>query len=213
MTHVSALLSSLEDPFQMFPIEAVSAHLAELVSDSRDRIAEQSGWLGVSRKYYSVEQEHHLEMISLLIGSVFVLCQAAVTQAVSIARSLRTMAGEPSWLPANRDKILQIESTIHAATGLSEIALIDAVANYFKHHHEWPRDWTSEEAKGSQVRTIELVRALGLTPGSHESNLEAALRGLGVSSSTMGSLARKIQQWRERLAQSIRSDFYNHGFE
>lgn len=213
MTRVSALLSSLEDPFQMFPLEAVSAYLTELVSDSHERIAEQSEWWGVSRKYYSVEQEHHLEKISLLIGSVFVLGQAALTEAVAIVRSLRAMAGEPPWLPASRDEILQIGSTIHAATGLSEIVLIDAVANYFKHHHEWPKDWAAEGAKGLERRTIEFVLALGFTPGDHQNNLEAALHGLGVNSSTMGSLASKIQRWRETLAQSIRSDLHDHGFE
>jgi hypothetical protein len=50
----------------MFPLQAVSARLTELVIESDDRIAEESGWRGVSSKYYSVEQEHYQETVSLL---------------------------------------------------------------------------------------------------------------------------------------------------
>jgi hypothetical protein len=197
----------------MFPVEAVSSHLAQLVSDSYDRITEQSGWWGVSRKYYSVEQEHHLEMISLLIGSAFVLGQAALTQTVAIAIRLWSIAGEPTWLPASKAEVLRVEPTIHTGTRMSEMVLIDEVANYFKHHYEWPTDWDTKKARRTQRRTIQRVASLGLAPGNHENNLQAALQGLGLCTSTMSSLASKIQGWRERLADRLRSGLHEHGFE
>jgi hypothetical protein len=116
-------------------------------------------------------------------------------------------------MPAKRNEILEVEATVHAATGLSEICLIDAVANYFKHHHEWPRDWAVEPANKGSRSTIELVLALGLRPRDAASNLQAALQGLGMSTSTMSSLAGKIQGWREKLAHRMCSELYKRGFE
>lgn len=119
MTHVGYLLTAIEDPFQIFPLESVASSLGGLVTDSYKAIADRSGWWGVSRKYYSVEQEHEMEKISLLIGASFVLGQAAITQTAALALKIRELAGKPTWLPASRTEVLQTAATFNVTTRLS----------------------------------------------------------------------------------------------
>ena len=208
MSEISVLLYILEDPFNVFPLQSVCKELGNLVNDTYGDMAERSGWWGVSPKYRSVEDEHDLEMINLFIGSAFVLGQATITQAVSIVRKLRDFAGEPSWLPKEKNSIMSMEANIHPATGISKIILFDAIANYFKHHYEWPKDW--KKAKATQQSTIDIVLTLGLVPES-ENNLDTALRNLNMSTRNMSAMGHEIQEWRERLASNIQKQLVNHG--
>ena len=208
MTAIAALLSTLEDPFNMFPLESVSRQLEALVDDRDHQLVERAGWWGWSPKYRSVEDEHDLEVVNLLVGSVFVLGQAAITQTVSIVIKLRNLAGNALWFPSGKAEIMSMEAIIHPATGLSEIALLDAVANYFKHHYEWPSNWSG--ATEAQQRTIDIVLKLGLIPDG-EDNLRVALQNLGMNSKNMWLLGRAIQEWRERLAERFRTQFGDHG--
>lgn len=207
MTQIAALLSELEDPFQMFPLEQVARTLAESVADSEEYLVHRAGWLA-SPKYRTVEEEHQIEVTSLLIGSAFVLGQTSITQAVAIARKLRDLAGKPSWVPNSKVDILRFEASIHGDTGESEMVLIDAVANYFKHHHEWPSDW-SHQTQGPHSRTIKVVCRLGLSPEAYD-NLGAAVHSLGFGAAGVGSLGGRIQAWRERLAENLRRSLYDH---
>jgi hypothetical protein len=209
MTAIRALLDNLEDPFNMFPLEAVSRQLSKLIDSAEERRASRSGWWGVSPKYRSVEDEHDLEVVRLLIGSCFVLGQAAITQSVSIATKVRALAGDPTWLPNGKAAIVATQSVINPATAVSEIAVFDAVANYFKHHYEWPSGW-SGSASVAQQRTIDIVVKLGLVPGG-EDNLHLALQGLGMNAKDMTPLGRAIQGWRERVAEDFRQQLDAHG--
>lgn len=161
-----------------------------------------------SQKYRTVEEEHQIEVTSLLIGSAFVLGQTALTRAVAIARKLRYLAGQPSWLPSRKVDILCIEASIHGDTGLSEMVLFDAVANYFKHHHEWPSGW-SQQTQGPHSRTIEVVCRLGLSPEAYD-NLGVAAHSFGFGAAGVGSLGARIQAWRERLAENLRRSLNDH---
>jgi len=203
VTQIAGVLSQLEDPFQMLPLLAVASELSLAVEKSETFVAERAGCCGVSPKYRDVEEEHHVEVVRLLIGSAFVLGQVAITQAIAITGRLRVIAGGPSWLPKRKAEVMSIEANTHAGTSLSEIVLIDAVANYFKHQAEWPAGWGG--AEGPRARTIEIVRRLGLSPDSDE-NLLVALSSLGLRTADVGALGRTVQSWRERLAAHLRSE-------
>ncbi len=204
MTEISFLLGELEDPFNIFPLQSACKHLETLVDDQYGRMAERSNWWGVSPKYRTVEDEHDIEIINLFIGSIFVLGQATITQAISIVQRLRTISSQPAWLPEGRHAIMSTEATTHSETGLSKIVLFDAVANYFKHHYEWSDTWTGE--RQDRQRTIDIVMKLGLKPGN-ENNLDTAIRNLGMNSKSMSLMANDIQNWREQLAKRLREQF------
>jgi hypothetical protein len=97
---------------------------------------------------------------------------------------------------------MRTAASMHAVTGESKVVLIDAVANYFKHHHEWPTTWTG--ASRHQQRTIDIVRKLGLSP-HYEDNVGVALREFGLAVNDLRPLATTVQAWREGLAEFIRT--------
>ncbi|MGE3507255.1 MAG: hypothetical protein AB7N65_00035 [Vicinamibacterales bacterium] len=201
MAHISFLLDRLEDPFEMFPLHAVSGQLGELVNETGLRQYDRNGPYGVSEKCRSVEDEHDVAMEQLFIGSAFVLCQAAITQAISIATKVHEIAGKPSHLPCGKPAIMATMAPVHQESGLSKIAIVDAAANYFKHQYEWDDDWRGPDRARD---TIALVVRLGMEP-RHEYNLSRALRVLEVSESDMSPMARLIQDWRARLAAHFRT--------
>jgi hypothetical protein len=209
MTEIAALLDSLDDPFNMFPFEAIMRQLGTLTDERYEQLSERSGSWGVSPKYYTVEDEHDYEVIRLCIGSAFVLGQASITQAVSIVTRLYNLTGNPSWIPIGKIPIMSMEATIHPGTGLSNIILFDAVANYFKHYYEWPSKWHG--ASGAQQRTIDIVLKLGLMP-EHVDNLHIALTNIGMSTHDLSTIGSEIQNWRERMSGSLRTNMLYYGF-
>jgi len=209
MSNICSLLDRLEDPFEMFPMQSVSRNLADLIHRAEEsRVERTDPWKSASPKYRTVEDEHDIAVVELLIGSVFVLGQAAITQAVSIVTKICHLAAKPSWLPQGKVALMSAEAATHNKTGLSQIVLIDAVANYFKHHYEWPDDWIGASAK--QQPTIDLVLRLGLSPdGNH--NLDTVVLELGMGTRDLTPLAVLVQEWRERLAAYCRDQMNKHG--
>jgi hypothetical protein len=155
----------------------------------------------------SPHDQHDIAVEQLRIGSSFVLGQAAISQAVSIATKINELAGRPTWLPHGKSALMSTVALVHDGTGLSTIVLIDAVANYFKHHYEWPDDWTGS-SRGQA--TIDVVRKLGLEPGE-EDNLSHAAQELGMTGSDLSPLSTLVQEWRERLAAYLRKQLERHG--
>lgn len=208
MTHVGYLLDALEDPFEMFPMQSVAHELSRIVDrDTEERLERNGPFAGyIPRSLYSVQDEHDIAVEQLLIGSAFVLGQAAISQAVSIATKINDLVGRPTWLPHGSQALMSTESVVHTDTGLSTIVLIDAVANYFKHHYEWPDDWTGSSRAQS---TIEIVRKLGLEP-NEEGNLRDAARELGMTGGDLSPISTLIQEWRERLAAYFRKQLERH---
>lgn len=211
MTRIRYYLEAIKDPFPLFPLESVTFSIGELVSNAYSTIAEQSGLFGVGRRYYSVEQEHEAHTISLLTGGAFVLGQTVITRTAILALKIGGLVGQPSWLPRDRAEILQTAATFNIKSRLSDLAIIDAVANYFKHHHEWPDNWDLAQAKGVQRKTIKAAMLLGLSPNSEEDSLGFALGLLGVNESNMSVLGGIILNWRERLAQNLEESLHGHG--
>lgn len=201
------LLDALEDPFEVFPMQSVASELAAVITRSDERRLERNGWFGVADKYRSVEDDHDAALVHLLLGSSFVLGQAAITQATSIAKRVRELAEIPESIPQGRLALMTTEAPIHEATGLSQIVLIDAVANYFKHHYEWPDDWRGSHRAQA---TIDVVRKLGLEPND-EYNLPRAVRALGMTETNLRPMSIAIQEWRERLAAHLRSQLTSNG--
>src|SRR5260370_36070920 len=109
-------LGRLEDPFELFPMQSVARSLAESAKEQEERRFGRSDWYGVSPKNYTVEDEHDIEVVELLIGSVFVLGQAAIKQAVSLVKRMREVAGGPAWLPADKADLMELGSAVHVGT-------------------------------------------------------------------------------------------------
>lgn len=198
------LLEQLEDPFAMFPVEDVADTLFEAVDETHARKAEHTDpWCGVNRKFWSVEQEHYHEKIGLLIGAMFVLGQAAITQTVSVLNELSKHPQAQGIIPKNKTNKLVANAATEANTSLSKIVIINAVSNYFKHVYEWPEQWDAATTRGSQAETISIVLQIGMRPREMTDNLLCAADCLGLCRSNPRALAISIQEWREGWARIL----------
>ncbi len=203
------LLDQLEDPFTMFPVESVADTLFEAVDEAERGKWERIGpWEGsVARKYWSVEQEHCHEVMGLLVGAIFVLGQAAITQTVSILTELRRHPEARNVIPKKKASKLIAHAATEDNTNLSKIVIVDAVSNYFKHVYEWPEQWSNVRTKDSGAETINIVLQLGMEPGQMTDNLLLAADRLGLCQSNPRALARSIQEWREGWARALYASF------
>jgi hypothetical protein len=197
-----------EDPFEMFATQSATRSLGVLVGQREQRRFDRSGWWGVSPKYYTVEDEHDIEVVEHLIGSAFVLAQATITQAVSIIKRMREDAGSPGWIPRDKWEIMNTAAPPHAETGQSKITIVNVAADYYKHHYEWKdEEWAGPTCKN---RTIATAAAIGLGPSGYH-NLEHALSELQIYPDNLVPLAQLVVTWREELADHIRAEGKKHG--
>jgi hypothetical protein len=202
-------LDRLEDPFETFSMQQVTCSLGSLAVECEQGRFNRAGPSGTPPpKYYSVEDEHDIEVVEHLIGVAFVLGQATITQTVSLVKRLHQEANKPDWIASKKDDIMSMASPFHAASGLSKIAIVDAVADYYKHRDQWTdQDWTGPEIKN---KTIRKAISLGLGPKGYH-NMEFALRQLDVCLDDMSPLADLVVRWRSDLAHQIRVNVRANG--
>jgi hypothetical protein len=199
------LLSALEDPFTTFPLESVARELTRLLEETESRRAERSRPWGEAPPFHSVDDEHDNEVGTLLIGSAFVLAQGTIEATISIINRLGQLHTDLRWFPRSKREVLAFEAPMHALTGVSQIALVNVVANYTKHHYEWPADW--HNASGNQRGTVQTVLTLGLVPNGGANNFAIALRELGATPYNLSPLAKLVIDWRVRMGTRIRREF------
>jgi hypothetical protein len=201
------LLDKLEDPFEMFALQSVEERMRAVRSATDEQLTDHLGWDSPPRRYWDVESEHLHEMIGHLLGASFVLAQAALTQTVSIILRLHDLNAPVASFPRSRQAILQFEAPIDPNTSLSKLVIIDTAANYFKHHYEWPADWTNtthfeSRQKAGQLKTIQNALIIGMQLGDHTANLDRALSLASREDQDRG-LTSVIQKWRRRLARKL----------
>jgi hypothetical protein len=198
----------LEDPFEMFALVQVLRSMGAIADESNSRRSDRAGWWGVSPKYYSVEDEHDIEVVEHLIGSAFVLAQTSITQAVSILKRMHEDAGRPAWIPKDKAVVLTTAASLHGELSISDIAIINTAADYYKHRFEWKEeDWIGTPPKN---KTIARAVTLGLGPKGYH-NMEHALRELKIYPSDMAPLGRIVGDWRESLADHLRAEGKKNG--
>ena len=143
-------IDRLEDPFEMFAMQSVTRSLGSLAGQQEQRRFDRSDWWGFS--YYTVEDEHDIEVVENLIGSAFVLAQAAISQAVSIIKRMHEDAGSPQWIPKDKVEIMKTAAPLHAETRQSKITLVNVAADYYKHRYEWKdEEWVGPTYKNKTI--------------------------------------------------------------
>lgn len=109
--------------------------------------------------------DDYCELTESLLGAVYVVCQARITQVVSAVRHLAVYCDANHLAPnlvRAKPNLLTL-GVQHAGTAITQIQGLDALANYFKHRDEWtnPTDWS--QLKGKSHDTATVVKQLGLT--------------------------------------------------
>ena len=134
-----------------------------------------------SEDYLEAVTDEEIELIESLLGTAFVICQTQVTCVVSRIKKLHsffeTQEGRAlGGLDNSKAEILNRGATVISGTGYSDVQVIDAFANYFKHRDEWPSDWAV--VSGRQAHTVSIISAFGAASGTN-GNLRTGASALG----------------------------------
>src|SRR5437016_2178384 len=97
-----------------------------------------------------------LEQSESFLGIALVAAQTYISGAVADARTLATSTPKP-----NKNYLLKHFSDVISGTEITKMQLCDVIANYFKHHDEWP-DWTPNPTE-RRKQTIDVLNAVGIT--------------------------------------------------
>ena len=130
-----------------------------------------------------------------LFGIGFVAAQSYALGTVSDLNSVRTSRGKP--------KIEKLDcyacDTITIMGGVTRIQLINAAANYFKHHDEWPR-WPTGADRGAHDTKV--LSSVGITANT-EFPCIAAVDLLCGSSWELIVLHQMLKEWRVHLFKAL----------
>lgn len=164
--------------------------------------------------YIEIVTDEEVELIESLLGTAFVICQTNITCVVSRIYGLHSFFQKKEGrslgaLGNSRKALMKQCSDRLPESPYSYVEIIDAFANYFKHHDEWPRDWTY--LSGHQVNTRDIISACGAVSGSTE-NLRLGAKALGNSQYDAVLLfAEKLEVWRAHLSRTYDDELRREG--
>jgi len=192
-------LRRLLDPIEQ-ELTEIDARLAGLTPPSD----EHEQWA------YESFREARGDEIEGLLAVAFVIAQTHVTQVVS--RTMRVLeaakfAGKPltAFAPStevSRDHVLQTASDVVPGTEYTQVQVLDAFANYFKHHEEWRGDWATLKDKKAR-KTAKVIAAAGAARG-FGGNFRAGAEVLGNGSyKNVGVFVSIISAWRSGLVEAL----------
>jgi hypothetical protein len=135
------------------------------------------------RKAARGEHEPHSLIMETQIGLMLVLCQTYIT---TIIQRLNAFYGDYEYfvgdpipdLPRDKQLLLSTIGDRVSGTDIGVVELVDALANYFKHHEEWPADRRS--MRPNERRTEKIVGRVGCD--THMTLLVAKTLSTGILS-------------------------------
>ena len=147
----------------------------------RERINDGEGFDGLSA----------LEHAEPLFGLGFVAAQTYALGTVADLNRIRASRGKPK-----KDKLdCYLCDPVAVKGGVKRIQLVNAVANYFKHHDEWP-PWPISKDPG--FYDIEILGDVGITQRTEHPCVEATNLLCG-SSWEMIVLHQIVKEWRAHV--------------
>lgn len=205
-TQTLRLVQELEEELDQFPLSSVIRSHAKLTEEAldawSDRLRDQGD---PGRRYWDHPTELIYDEAGILLGAMFVLIQAAITETVSIVKRIYELNGQE----ISKDFLMRLETTLDSKSGRSYVAIANGAANYYKHRFEWSEDWYGRRSS-QQEDTINLVRSVGMEPkGDLADNLLCAVHAIvRASDGKLKNLADLVVgQWRVRLALRFREEF------
>jgi hypothetical protein len=193
-------------------VEEVLGNLAVAIRRCHQRI-EQASWEMESEQF---DQSSNSEsaIVDSLLGAAFVVSQTCIESVVSQVKSLhkyyrnetkRTLVSSTD----NKKEILSVGSCLAKGSKFTEVAVIDACANYFKHRDVWSYPWS--KATGLQANTIEVIESVGATPYDIE-NLAKGAQAVGIRvPETLHKLVDPLDEWRFKLYSLYQAELKGYG--
>lgn len=150
------------------------------------------------------------ELIENLLGAVYVVCQARITNVISAVKHLGDYCTKNNVTTKNlvtgKAALLALGRPV-SKLAVSEVTALNALANYFKHRDEWSEqvDWT--KLTGQSLDTATIIMQLGLKPLS-TGNLSTGAAALGNSNSrTVGVFDDAVGAWCGQIVAMVEAAF------
>ncbi|MNU57337.1 hypothetical protein D3C71_464570 [compost metagenome] len=204
-TQTLRLVQNLEELLDQFPLSSVIRSHSMLTEEAFDSWSERIRQIGdPGRRFWDHPAELMYDEAGVLLGAMFVLIQAAITETVSIVKRIYELNG----LKITKGDVMSLEAEYSSESGFSYAAIANGAANFYKHRFEWPEDWLG--ASTQQKDTINLIHAVGMRPKQDlADNLLSAVyditRASGGNAKDLASLV--VEQWRARLVKRFRVEF------
>ncbi|MFA4907069.1 MAG: hypothetical protein WC602_02235 [archaeon] len=153
-------------------------------------------------------------ILELQTGLILLLCQSYISQVISMVRHIHSDLSKifgvdfSSYPYKKMDLISNFNPKVNG-TEYTEIEVIDALANYFKHHEEWGGKISS--LTGNSRRTADIVSQIGadLSMALWSSrNLTICIKRIGVTSLDMiYIIPGKIDTWKQNIGNQYKDYF------
>jgi len=203
-----------------FPLEILLEPIAEAIAGCYERMRQLPD--DADRDWAEMVGYEESSKIEGLQGASLVLSQTSMIATIESLRMLHRFVSKyvPSLVLRTSDGtfqgLLHAESPLVGDTGRTEVEVIHAFANYFKHHAEWDLD-VMQSSQCWAVRdrtrlTIETIRAAGVTDGD-SLDLGCCLAALGdPERRRVDVLADAVDGWRDRLYAAYRQELSEAGY-
>jgi len=150
-----------------------------------------------------------------LLGCAFVAAQSYITRVTSRLEALHKHAKREGHClkttNGSKEGLRKACSNTVGGTPYTEIQVINAFANYFKHHEEWPPKWKNATRRNVQ-ETIRVIQAVGVTKNASD-NYRKGLAALGIHRVfDVYTIADILAQWQAKLADAYRQERKTAGF-
>jgi hypothetical protein len=154
--------------------------------------------------YAEAVVDAEIEIIEGLLGAAYVVCQTRVTAIAQAALHCRArIIADGLAFTSFGDKDYEVRRRGPRFNGqFSQIELLWALANYFKHRDEWPSDvWSNPQ--GLARHTVAVLLPAGLQPCSN-GNLRTGAEALGMPEyADTTVLENTIRKWADEVREEI----------
>ena len=157
------------------------------------------------------DQETYVE--ESLLGAAFVACQACITGVVSEvgklhARYKKSTGKDLATTDGKKVTIMRLGSRLVRRSGYTQIEVMNAFANYFKHQAEWS-SWT--RATGLAKETITVIARVGAKQGMSRNLLHGAKALGNRSGHDLHVLAKILDDWRSAVTRKYETELTDKG--
>jgi hypothetical protein len=168
------------------------------------------------KDHYEAVCDEEASVIENLLGCAFVVCQTQITSLVVRVRGLHRYFEKAhpgrrlTTTNATKGKLMCTRSAVLHSSDYTEVETVDALANYFKHRDEWPRDWNKLK-KPNEKRTARIVLSAGGDMGS-TGNLSVGAEALGIDERySLRRLSNIMMRWRIGIHHLYQAELQNEG--
>jgi hypothetical protein len=153
-------------------------------------------------------------LIENMIGTAFVLCQTFITLIVSeiwkLHETCKSISISLTTTTQNKNDILVYSSPQIGKSGVTPIQVMNAMANYFKHHEEWHGSWAKPSSK-QMADTVTILQAIEIGEGSITAN-RYAIKILGVADGhSLDDLNTGLTKWMNALYDAYDLELHSLG--